>query len=1074
MKKLYAKVKSRRRITRFGALALALALLLGLILIGAVPGAAEDAPGDYDLEVVEIMVSPREIGDGSEVYIQATVTNTGTEATSFRAHFAVDGRRYDSVLFQVPLAPGLTSQIDANRQWTATPGTHTVTVSVEPVDIDYHMFRPGEVSEIFDKSEKNMSNNKKAAKLEVKDEFVAPHAMPNNPFITSIYTADPVGRVFNDRLYVFPSRDREPAYGCDRMDCYHVFSTDDMVNWVDEGEIFRSDDVPWSNSSDRMSFMWAPDCIQGADGRYYYYFPHPEDAVNDWGGTWKMGVAIAPNPWGPYEVQPHYIEGLGGSMEIDPAVFIDDDGMAYIYTGGGSRPYYYVSELNDDMVSIKPDSKMNMHNPNVGGGIPTGGVNGSSSFHEAMQLFKRNGLYYLIYADNNDGCNRLQYATSITPKGPWRWRGPYLDETGCDTSHGSIVEYRGEWYAVYHNCAVSGAGNLRSVCIDKVYFDDMGRIKTVAQTLDGISYKELDMDKLDIYLPDEFSISGNLKLDDNFGEGPLRLTLADDTTVRGDAFVNKSYTAQIDTVMAEEAGRYILRLHYAADGLRRSHPYTEAIPQNQRTYEQIPRITVTVNGSNMGQVQLRGTSGKDIGILPIQVTLRAGYNTIRLAGANTNKPHSITAISIEKAPAKAPPVPSETADLYDPYDFNLVGVQVNSNTQPAQLRSFSNNNNSATLTEVDGYDGGRFAIKLYYGSATFGRINLTVNGFDWSYVNMISTGSYDTLSGVATFTVPLNPGKTNEIKLNGVGGNNGTNANLGVFYLTVEEVPIPETYVKPPVPPTAGPMPAPSLSRAWFDDFNRDSLSAFAPVTTGLQSVLYNAGAGEFSFANKQMTFNFEGNDGWYRTTAAFDNEYKALVVRIKASAAGLGNVFTLSQLARTEDPEPWPFDPNMDNQDPNIFSPGIVPPEGVFATLFSELYAPDGNKVPALTTEFQDIYISLNDPRNGFISDMDGNILDLLFRFDQNKEGSVTINSLWLESDRKLGDITNSGDVDINDARLVLQYLVDKVKLNSIQLIYADVNRSGKVDITDARLILQYIVQKITEFPDNSGTAAG
>src|SRR6267142_2501964 len=67
-----------------------------------------------------------------------------------------------------------------------------------------------------------------------------------NPFITSIYTADPSAHVWAEgRLYVYPSRDIDPPRGCDLMDQYHVFSTDDMVNWRDEGEILRANQVSW-------------------------------------------------------------------------------------------------------------------------------------------------------------------------------------------------------------------------------------------------------------------------------------------------------------------------------------------------------------------------------------------------------------------------------------------------------------------------------------------------------------------------------------------------------------------------------------------------------------------------------------------------------------------------------------------------------------------------------------------------------------------------------------------------------------------------------------------------------------
>jgi arabinoxylan arabinofuranohydrolase len=94
-----------------------------------------------------------------------------------------------------------------------------------------------------------------------------------NPFVRNIYTADPSAHVWRDgRLYVYPSHDIDPPVGCDKMDRYHVFSTDDMVHWKDHGEILNAEQVPWGRKEG--GFMWAPDCAY-KNGKYYFYFPHP-------------------------------------------------------------------------------------------------------------------------------------------------------------------------------------------------------------------------------------------------------------------------------------------------------------------------------------------------------------------------------------------------------------------------------------------------------------------------------------------------------------------------------------------------------------------------------------------------------------------------------------------------------------------------------------------------------------------------------------------------------------------------------------------------------------------------------
>ena len=154
---------------------------------------------------------------------------------------------------------------------------------------------------------------------------------------------------------------------------------------------------------------------------------------------------------------------------IDPAVFMDSDGQAYLYFGGGG---------NCAGVKLKPNMTEIDGTPQA--------MTGLADFHEATWVFKRNGMYYLTYSDNNPGANRLRYATSSSPLGPWTYKGIYLNPTDCDTSHGSVVEYKGQWYAFYHNCVLSGQGNLRSICVDRLYFDTDGNILTVVQTTNGV------------------------------------------------------------------------------------------------------------------------------------------------------------------------------------------------------------------------------------------------------------------------------------------------------------------------------------------------------------------------------------------------------------------------------------------------------------------------------------------------------------------------------------------------------------------------------------------------------------
>lgn len=288
--------------------------------------------------------------------------------------------------------------------------------------------------------------------------------MADNPFITHIYTADPSAHVWKDgRLYVYASHDLYPPRGCDRMDEYHVFSTDDMIHWRDHGEILRQSQVPWGRKEG--GWMWAPDCAY-ANGKYYFYFPHPSEKETF--HSWKVGVAVSDYPDRDFKVV-GYVKGVPSA--IDPCVFIDDDGQAYIYNGGGTGPNCYGGKLKKNMTELDGEMKP---------------MQGLVDFHEAAWVHKYNGKYYLSYADNHvreDGkqYNRLVYAVSDSPLGPWEYKGIYLDPTDCDTSHGSIVEYKGQWYAFYHGCALSQRGNLRSICVDKLFYNPDGTIRMVNQ-----------------------------------------------------------------------------------------------------------------------------------------------------------------------------------------------------------------------------------------------------------------------------------------------------------------------------------------------------------------------------------------------------------------------------------------------------------------------------------------------------------------------------------------------------------------------------------------------------------------
>jgi hypothetical protein len=297
----------------------------------------------------------------------------------------------------------------------------------------------------------------------------APAAFATNPLILDQFTADPSARVFEGRVYVYPSHDiREPAGYTGRpnwfvMEDYHVFSSANLTDWTDHGVILTQKDVPWADPAGFA--MWAPDCVF-KDGKYYFYFPAK---AKD--GSRRIGVAVADSPAGPFEPQPNYMQGVFG---IDPGVLIDKDGAAFMYWG--SKDALVMAKLKPDMLEIDGEVKPIDNLPKKG-------------LQEGPFVFERKGVYYLTYPHVANKIERLEYATSSSPMGPFKWAGVLLDESasGCWTDHQSVAEYQGQWYLFYHDRDLSPAfDKRRAIRADQLFFEDDGSIRKVTPTLRGV------------------------------------------------------------------------------------------------------------------------------------------------------------------------------------------------------------------------------------------------------------------------------------------------------------------------------------------------------------------------------------------------------------------------------------------------------------------------------------------------------------------------------------------------------------------------------------------------------------
>ena len=306
-----------------------------------------------------------------------------------------------------------------------------------------------------------------------------------NPVIRDQFTADPTARVFNNKVYLYPSHDIVPPEGQRQdwfcMEDYHVFSSENLTDWTDHGVIVTQNKVPWVRP-DSYS-MWAPDCVE-RNGKYYFYFPSaPKD-----GRGFGVGVAIADSPEGPFIPEPEPIKGING---IDPCVLLASDGNAYIFWGAGR-----CAKLKDNMKEIADDTPtetvkwgdrvFEMKGVNCLKGLP-------SRQAEGPFAFEYNGNYYLTYPYVRENTEVLGYAMSKNPMGPYEYKGLIMPEheNGCWTNHHSIVNYKGQWYLFYHQNAFSPRDDKRrSVQIDKLYFNPDGTIQEVKKTMRGVGINQ--------------------------------------------------------------------------------------------------------------------------------------------------------------------------------------------------------------------------------------------------------------------------------------------------------------------------------------------------------------------------------------------------------------------------------------------------------------------------------------------------------------------------------------------------------------------------------------------------------
>ncbi|SHH10966.1 Glycosyl hydrolases family 43 [Marisediminitalea aggregata] len=319
---------------------------------------------------------------------------------------------------------------------------------------------------------------------------------PTNQEGEIIYTADPAVMVANDKVYLYTTHDEQYIDGNDyRMYDYRLFTSTDMINWHNKGTVFRYSEFDWARGDEKTGNAYAHHVIHrkeaSGESRYYFYATVEGGQTNDEFG-FAIGVGVSDNPEGPF-VDPRgmpmiLLEDTAEYKDhswrnIDPAVFIDDDGRAYLYWG--NQQLWWV-ELEPDLVHLKGESYTldaggRMQNRDTSN-VKFHAVESLPNFEEAPYVSKHNDLYYLVYAAGFP--ESIAYATSSSATGPWEYKGVIMDPLpGTTTIHPALFEFKGATYLAYHNADLPGGGSYRrSVAIDRVYFNSDGTIKNIVRT----------------------------------------------------------------------------------------------------------------------------------------------------------------------------------------------------------------------------------------------------------------------------------------------------------------------------------------------------------------------------------------------------------------------------------------------------------------------------------------------------------------------------------------------------------------------------------------------------------------
>jgi arabinoxylan arabinofuranohydrolase len=297
----------------------------------------------------------------------------------------------------------------------------------------------------------------------------------DNPAVQTCYTADPAPFEYEGRVYMLTGHDADDAGDSYKMPDWKCYSSTDMVNWTDHGVVLSPKSLSWATTKDANASQ-----VIERDGKFYFYI-----STTASGGV-AVGVAVSESPIGPFTdpldkplISGNAMTGCNATHSwrgLDPTVFIDDDGQAYLYWG--NNVLYWV-KLNSDMVSYSGSISC----------IPQNDPMFGPDYEEGPWFYKRNNMYYLLYPSKIP--ESIHYATSTGPTGPWKYGGqimPVQKGSGSSsTIHPGMLDFGGRSFFYYHNGKLPGGGNYkRSVCIEEFTYATDGSIPAIPPTDEGV------------------------------------------------------------------------------------------------------------------------------------------------------------------------------------------------------------------------------------------------------------------------------------------------------------------------------------------------------------------------------------------------------------------------------------------------------------------------------------------------------------------------------------------------------------------------------------------------------------